>query len=126
VFKEEADRLRRANDRSKQCDDFIDFLDQMAAGLAELADALDRAFETATPEPVLTKEAAQMARRLHIRVVEGLKWMGTDALDIPTIKFGVLCSGIGFLHSLGADSVPGIGALYWSIYGRESEPPANK
>jgi hypothetical protein len=116
AFKAYADELRRINDRSRQCDEFIDFLDQMAAGLADLADALERAFATPTPEPLLTREAAEKARVLADRVVDWVKWMGTDALDVPMIRIGVLCSGIGFLHYLGADSAAGVGALYWSIH----------
>ena len=69
AFEAYHDELRRINDRSKECDEFIDFLDQMAAGLADLADALDRAFATTTPEPVLTEEAAETALQLCLKLL---------------------------------------------------------
>jgi hypothetical protein len=96
AFKAYGEELRRINDRSKQCDEFIDFLDQMAAGLADLADALDRAFATTTPEPVLTKEAAEKARQLCLKLLAWRAKIGTDAIDVPGIRVGLFLGGALF------------------------------
>jgi hypothetical protein len=121
AFKAEADRLKssKTNERGRlpQYEDLISFFEQMAAGLADLTDALDRAFATTTspgPEPILIGKAAEIAHALQVRVQEWFEKTGTAVIDVP-IKMGVLCSGIAFLHSIGADSWSAIGGLSWLI-----------
>jgi hypothetical protein len=123
AFTAYADELRRINDRSKQCDEFIDFLNQMAAGLADLADALDRAFATVRPEPILTKEAAEKARQLCLKLLAWREKVGTDAIDVPGIRVGLFLGGALFLQLLGIDNGYAFAGLSGAVVGFPSKPP---
>ncbi len=100
-----------------QYKNLLDFLEQMAGGLAELADALDQAFSSATdsptssPEPVLLGKPAEIVRWLQGLTQRWREEIGTSIISVP-IRFGVLLGGIEFLHWLGADSAAAIGALW--------------
>src|SRR5258706_3320979 len=101
----------------------------MAAGLADLADALDRALSSATGspplEPVFLGKAADIAHRLQGITQQWLEETGTAVIDVP-VRIGVLCAGIGFLHSIGADSFAAVGALGWLVRPQRDKPRARK
>jgi hypothetical protein len=114
-----------------QYENLISFFEQMAAGLADLADALDRAFSSATaprpspPEPVLLGKAADIARGLQLLMRQWLEETGTAVIDVP-VRIGVLCTGIAFLHSIGADSFGAIATLGWLVRPRGEKATAKK
>jgi hypothetical protein len=123
-FEQQAKELREGNIPNEtgslaQYEDLLDFLAEIAAGFAELADALDRAFSSvagstaSSPEPIFLGQAAEIVRWLQGRANQWLGEIGTNAINVP-VRVGVLCSGIGFLHWLGADSPAAIGALWWT------------
>ncbi len=129
AFKEHARELREGKipneaDQLAQYKSLLDFLEQMAAGLAELADALDRAISSATgspassPEPIFLGKAAEIARWLQGRTHQWLEEIGTDVIGVP-VRIGVLLTGIEFLHLLGADSAAAIGALWLTCQGKK-------
>ncbi len=77
AFADEANRLRNSkpneSGRLAQHDSLVSFFEQMATGLTDLADALDRAFSSATadhpsPEPILLGKAAEVARWLQVKM----------------------------------------------------------
>jgi hypothetical protein len=120
-----ADELRCAkpNDpaRLPQYNDLLGFLERMATGITELADALDHAFENATPQPVFLGNAAQIVTKLQLETAAWLEKIGTDVIDVP-VRVGVLMGCGLFLHSFGLDSealFAGIGA----VVGFPSKPP---
>jgi hypothetical protein len=106
------------------------FFDQMAAGLAELADALDRAFSSATasrpsPEPILLGKAVEVTRWLQLKMQRWIEETGTTVVDVP-VRVGLLCAGITFLHWIGADSLPAVGALGWLVRPRRENALTKK
>jgi hypothetical protein len=108
-----------------QYENLVSFFELMAAGLADLADALDRALNSATtsspsPEPVLLGKAAETARWLQLRLQQWLEETGTAVIDVP-VRIGVLCAGVAFLHSIGADSFGAVGTLGWLVRPRETK-----
>ena len=135
AFRNQANELRRSKPNEPgqlaQYESLLSFFEQMAAGLTDLADALDRAFSSATasprpsPEPVLLGKAAQIARALQLRTQQWIEEMGTAVIDVP-VRIGVLCAGIAFLHSIGADSLGAIAALGWLVRPRGEKKTARK
>jgi hypothetical protein len=95
----------------------------MVAGLADLADALDRAFATTTPEPVLTKEAAEKARQLCLKLLAWRAKVGTDAIDVPGIRVGLFLGGALFIHWLGIDNGAAFAGLTGAVVGLPIKPP---
>jgi hypothetical protein len=113
LFKEQARELwegKMPNEPGplSQYENLRNFFEQMAGGLAELADALDRA-----SEPIFLGKAAEIVHGLQGITLQWLEKIGTDVIDIP-FRAGILCGGIAFLHGLGADSAAAIAAL-WSV-----------
>ena len=89
----------------------------MAAGLAELTDALDKAISGAKdgkPEPIFLGTPVQIAKHLHLGFMEWLEENRTLVIDVP-IKIGLFGLGAAFLHSIGADSATAIGSLAWLL-----------
>jgi hypothetical protein len=122
AFKKQFDELRGHNERSPQDEDLLDFLEQMAAGLAELADALDRAFASPTPEPIFIGEAGQIVHRLQLETAAWLEKIGTDVVNVP-VRVGLLVGSGIFLHSLGVDSEALYGALGFAVLGSPGKLP---
>jgi hypothetical protein len=92
-------------ERLAQQNDFIAFLQTIAAGLDELAAALDRAIAAGSgtsPEPILLGKAGEIARKLSAAVTEGLERNRTYIVDC-TIKFCVFAAGFTLLHACGVD-----------------------
>jgi hypothetical protein len=136
ALKQEAENLRsnRPNDRSERelakYDDLVSFLEKIAAGLTDLAGALDEAIKETTDgsvEPARLTAAAQITHNLQQAVMQ---WIEKNAgsrissvLDVALFTGSVL-----FLHSLGADSVAAIGALGLIIRGagKRKDPPKKK
>jgi hypothetical protein len=124
AFEQQVKELREGNIPNEpvplaQYKNLLDFLEQMASGLAELADALDRTFTStadspaSSPEPVLLGKPAEIVRWLQGLTQRWREEIGTNIVSVP-IRFGVLLGGIEFLHWLSADSAAAIGALWWT------------
>ena len=95
----EADRLVQQND-------FIAFLQTIAAGLDALADSIDRAIAAGSaknPEPILLGKAGEIARQLSAAVMEGIERNRIYIVDCM-IKFSVFAAGFSLLHAIGVDS----------------------
>ena len=136
ALKREAESLRshRPNDRSERelakYDDLVSFLEKMAAGLTDLAAALDEAIKEATEgsvDPARLTAAAQITHNLQQAVMQ---WLENNAgsrlsgiLDVAMFTGSVL-----LLHSFGADSATAIGALGYIVrnIGRRKDPPKKK
>ena len=78
-FASQAEDLKRSrpnDERLAQHDDLIAFFERMAAGLAQLADALDQAVKEGTGgslDSVSLGKAAQIARALHQGVMQWIE-----------------------------------------------------
>jgi hypothetical protein len=79
------------------------FLEMIAARLAQLSDAIDRAIAAGTnrsPEPILLGKAGEIARQLGNAVKEWLERNRNYIVDCQ-IKFGVCGLGFVFLQACG-------------------------
>jgi hypothetical protein len=88
-----------------QQQDFVVFLETIAASLNVLAEAIDRAVAAGSaekPEPILLGTAGEIARQLSVAVGDGLERNRTYIVDC-TIKFCVFAAGFTFLHAIGVD-----------------------
>ncbi len=97
----------RPNDHEPQTrhDDFVAFLRQIADGLDQLADSIDRAIaagSAASPEPILLGKSAEIARKLSEVVTKGLDRNRAYIMDC-SIKFSLAGAGYVFLHACGVD-----------------------
>src|SRR5215472_15783384 len=89
----------------------------MAKGLADLADALDKAISQGSegrPEPIFLGTAGKIAEQLHVGLIEWIEENRTMVVDVP-IRIGLFGLGAMFLHAVGADSVTAIGSLAWLL-----------
>jgi hypothetical protein len=87
--------------------EFIVFLEMVAAGLAKLADALDEAIHAGTngsPEPVLLGKAGDIARQLGTDVTAWLEQNRTNLVDC-TMRIGVFAASYVFLNACGVDGI---------------------
>jgi hypothetical protein len=87
--------------------------ENLATGLANLADNLDQAISTARegkPEPVFLGKAAEVAQQLHFGLMEWLEENRTAVFEVP-FRIGIFAAGVAFLHSIGADSTAAVGAM---------------
>ena|SRR5215469_4982844 len=116
-LKSQADELRQLRwndpDRIAQRDNLVVLLENMATGLANLADNLDQAISNATrgkPEPAFLGKAADVVRGLHHGLMAWLEENRTAVFEVP-FRVGIFLTGVVFLHSLGADSATAIAAL---------------
>jgi hypothetical protein len=92
-------------DRLDQRDVLLAFFEKMAAGLNNLADALDRAVNAAVdgkPEPALLGKAAEVVQHLQQGVMEWLEENRTTLIEVP-VRIGVFGLGLAFVHALGVD-----------------------
>ena len=131
ALRREAERLRshRPNDRSEhelaKYDDLVRLLENMAAGLTDLAAALDEANKSAGSDRFTT--AAQIAHNLQRTVVQ---WLENNVGSRIGMVFDValFTGGVLFLHHLGADSIAAIGALGMIVRGggKRKDPPKKK
>jgi hypothetical protein len=108
-FKDQVEELKalRLNDpdRLDQRDDLLAFFEKMAAGLNNLADALDRAVNEAAdgkPEPALLGKAAEVVQQLQQGVMEWLAKNRTTLIEVP-VRIGLFGLGLAFVHALGVD-----------------------
>jgi hypothetical protein len=113
----------RPNDDEPQTrhDDFVAFLRQIAAGLDELANSIDRAIaagSAASPEPILLGRAGEIARKLEEVVTKGLERNSPYIMDCA-IKFSVFAAGFTFLHACGIDDKIAaiVGGLERAVFG---------
>ena len=101
-------------DRIAQRDNLLVLAENMATGLANLADNLDQAISKGSkskPELAFLGKAANVVQQLHFGLMEWLEENRKAVFDVPYLKVGVFLIGVAFLHSLGADSATAIGAL---------------
>jgi hypothetical protein len=85
--------------------EFVEFLERIAAGLAELADALDQAVKASPdgpPEPMFLGKAAWIAEQLNIGLME---WLEANRANVAgfTVRIGLIGTGYLFLHACGLD-----------------------
>jgi hypothetical protein len=87
--------------------EFIAFLEKLAEGLSNLADALDEAISagtTDTPEPVLLGKAGDIARQLGTDVAAWVQENRTNLVDC-TMRMGVFLTAFVFLQACGVDGI---------------------
>lgn len=106
AVKDQIETLKRSPPRGvndlEKYDDFINFLEKLAAGLNELANALDRLVEAkakGSSEPIFTDKAREIARELVVYVTK-------FAEDHPYIadfsmKIGLSAAAFNFLLHIG-------------------------
>jgi hypothetical protein len=85
--------------------EFVAFLERIAAGLAELADALDQAVSASPggpPEPMFLGKAARIAEQLNIGMME---WLEANRANVAgcTLRIGLIGAGFLFLNACGLD-----------------------
>jgi hypothetical protein len=111
---EELNRFKpNDSDSLAKHNDLVAFLKRMAAGLADLADALEQAVSNGTddrPEPVFLGTAGKIAKQLNLGLMEWLEANRTLVIEVP-IRITLFGLGVAFLHSIGADGIPAITAL---------------
>jgi hypothetical protein len=115
-------------DRITQRDNLVALLQNMATGLANLADNLDQAISKASegkPEPVFLGKAADVVRGLHLRLMAWLEENRTTVFDVP-YRAGLFGAGIAFLHFIGADSTAAIGGLAYLLKSKASKKKGGK
>jgi hypothetical protein len=89
----------------KKFDEFVHFLENLAAGLNELANALDRLIEANAKgqnEPFFTEEARKIAQRLGAYVTEFAK--AHPIIADYSIKIGLAIAGYNFMRACGLDN----------------------
>jgi hypothetical protein len=121
---EELQRRKPNDDRLAEYNALLAFFEKMARGLADLADALDRAVSTGTNgqlEPVFLGTAGEIARQLHLALFEWLEKDRTMIVEVP-VRLALFGAGVAFLHSIGADGVAAITALTTLVLKRGSKP----
>jgi hypothetical protein len=85
--------------------EFVEFLERIAAGLAELADALDQAVKASPdgpPAPRFLGKAARIAEQLYIGLME---WLEANRANVAgcTLRIGLIGAGYLFLNACGLD-----------------------
>ena len=104
------------------------FFKKMAAGLAELADALDSVIKEpagASPGSVALVKAAQIARGLNEAVTRWTKQSATKSSQV--VNVGIFCLAIAFLHWIGADSLGAdIGLSRLLVLSKEKDGPKKR
>jgi len=104
-------------DRLAQQNDFIAFLQTIAAGLDALAEAIDSAIAAGSadkPEPILLGKAGEIARKINAAVVEGLERNRSYIVDC-SIKFCLFAAGFELLHAIGVDSITAVVAALMNV-----------
>jgi len=128
AFSEQVEELKRFKpndpDRLVEHEGLVAFFERMASGLAELANALDKAINGATDgklEPVFLGTAGKIAEQLHLGLMEWLEANRTLCIEVP-IRLALFGAGMAFLHSIGADGITAITALTTLVFKRGSAP----
>jgi hypothetical protein len=105
-------------DRLAQHNDFVAFLQTIAAGLDALAESIDQAIaggSAAKPEPILLGKAGEIARQLSADCRHGLERNRIYIVDC-SIKVCVFAAGFTFLHTIGVDGyVAGVVAALMNV-----------
>ncbi len=104
-------------DRLAQQNDFIAFLQTIAAGLDALAEAIDSAIAAGSadkPEPILLGKAGEIARKINVAIVEGLERNRSYIVDC-SIKFCLFAAGFELLHAIGVDSITAVVAALMNV-----------
>jgi hypothetical protein len=109
-------------------DDLVAFLEKMAAGLSNLADALDQAVNKAAEgklEPMFLGTAAEVARQLQLGAMEWLKKNRTTIFDVP-IRIGLIGIGLTFVHEIAGPYVAGLTAYLARKTSKGADAPKKK
>ena len=88
-------------------DSFIDFLQEIARGLDDLAESIEQAIaagSSGSSESILLGKSANLARKLGVFVTEGLERNRAYIQDCA-IRFSVFATGYMFLHACGVDGL---------------------
>jgi hypothetical protein len=127
-FTAQVEELKRTKpndpDALAKYDDLVAFLEKMAAGLNNLANALDQAVTKAAdgkPEPVFLGTAAAVARQLQLGMMEWLEEYRTTIFDVP-IRLGLIGLGLTFVNEI---SGPYVASLTAYLAKKTSKPRAN-
>jgi hypothetical protein len=105
---------RGVNDLEKH-DEFVNFLEKLASGLNELADALDRMIEANAKrlnQPFFTEEARRIARQLGASVI---KFAEAHPIADYSIKIGLAIAGYDFMRICGLDNDAAIAGAVGAI-----------
>jgi hypothetical protein len=97
----------RPNDAEglKRHNDFVEFLEMIAAGLGQLADALDQAAVAETQSSAklsFLSKAAKIAEDLQFRLMKWLEGNNYNLVDYA-IRLSTFAAGVYFLHECGLD-----------------------
>jgi hypothetical protein len=109
--------------RLAQYDALLPFLEKLASGLGDLADALDRLAMPNESEPVLLGKASDIARWLQKTVTDWLETNRTMVIDVP-VRLGLFGLAVAFAHQLGVDGTAVTASLAY-LAGLRSTPPRN-
>jgi hypothetical protein len=93
-------------DRVAQRDNLVVLCENMATGLANLANNLDQAISKGSkdkPEPVFIGKAADVVQGLRLEFMGWLKENKAEVFDVSW-RVGIFSIAAVFLHSLGADT----------------------
>jgi hypothetical protein len=96
-----------AEDELAKHNEYVNFLEKLARGLNELADALDRlvlANAKGLKEPLLLGEAGKIARQLGTDVREWIELHHADIVDF-TMKIGFVAAAYNFMHACGVEGL---------------------
>jgi hypothetical protein len=116
-FRSQARELKQQRpndpDRIAQRDNLVVLTENIANGLANLADDLDQAISKGSNgklEPVFLGKAAEVVQWLHSGLMGWLNENRTAVFEVP-FRISIFVAGVAFLHSIGADSATAITAL---------------
>ena len=98
--------------RLAQQNDFVAFLQTIAAGLDALAEAIDSSADR--PEPILLAKVGEIARKINAAIVEGLERNRRYIVDC-SIKFCLFAAGFELLHAIGVDSITAVVAALMNV-----------
>jgi hypothetical protein len=127
AFTEQVELIKNSkpNDpaRLAEFEDLVAFFEKMAAGLANLVEALDRLIESAGTErePIFLGKVGDIARQLNLGLMEWLQQNRMKVFDYP-FKIAVFGAGILFLQHLGIAGDRVVDLIGGYILGRTTSP----
>ena len=110
-------------ERLTKHNDLVAFLEKMAAGLDQLANALDQAVikgRGGKPEPAFLGEAGKIARQLHLGLMEWLVLNRVWLID-KQLKIALIAAGLAFFESWEVAGTVAFGGLATLILKQPSQ-----